>query len=312
VSPVPVILNPTAGGGRLLRLRATLDATAESVGTSLEWWPTEGPGHAVELAFRAAKEDRPLVLAYGGDGTYNEVARGLLGSATSMGALPGGTTSVLAYELGVPRPAGRGLRALLEGEDRAMRVGRSSADDVVLLMLSAGPDSHVLDRLRPSFKRLGGRVGVVLQALIETAIGGPLPRLRVCFGRRVVEGGWAVAGKSRCYAGRFRVTPGADPFRDDLEVVVQKSVGRSASLSFLCAIPRGRHVRRADVLRELVSKVRIEPAAAASTVPYQVDGDVVGTLPVELQIDPHPLWVRMPESTLIYRPVSLDPRPLTP
>ena len=312
MSPVPVILNPTAGGGRLLRRRATLDAAAESVGTSLEWWSTQGPGHAEELAFQAAKEDRPLVLAYGGDGTYNEVARGLLGSATSMGALPGGTTSVLAYEFGVPRPAGRGLRALLAGEDRAMRVGRSNADNVVLLMLSAGPDSHVLERLRPSLKRLGGRVGVVLQALIETATGGPLPRLRVNFGQGAVEGGWAVVGKSRCYAGRFRATPGADPFRDDFEVVVQKNVGRRASLSFLCSIPRGRHVHRSDVLRELVSKVTLEPAVAASTVPYQVDGDVVGTLPVELRIDPHPLWVRMPESTVICRPVSLNPRPLTP
>lgn len=312
MSPVPVILNPIAGGGRLLRRRGALDAAAESVDTALEWWPTRGPGHAEELAHRAAKEDRSLVLAFGGDGTYNEVARGLLGSATSMGALPGGTTSVLAYEFGVPRPAARGLRALLEGEDRAMRVGRSDADDVVLLMLSAGPDSHVLERLRPSLKRLGGRVGVVLQALIEAAIGGPLPRLQVSFGHRSVEGGWAVVGKSRCYAGRFRATPGADPFRDDFEIVVQKSVGRSASLSFLCGIPRGRHVRRADVVRELVSTARIESAVADSTVPYQIDGDVVGTLPVEIRIDPHPLWVRVPGTTRVCQPVSLDPRPLTP
>ena len=52
-----------------------------------------------------------------------------------MGVLPGGTTSVLAYELGVPRPSSRAVTALLKGEDRAMRVGRSDRGDLVLLML---------------------------------------------------------------------------------------------------------------------------------------------------------------------------------
>jgi diacylglycerol kinase family enzyme len=264
----------------------------------------------VELASRAAKEDRPLVLAYGGDGTYNEVARGLLGSATAMGALPGGTTSVLAYEFGVPRPASRGLLALLNGEDRAMRVGRSDADDVVLLMLSAGPDSHVLEHLQPALKRLGGRVGVVIQALIETVSARSLPRLRVEFDRRTIEGGWVVVGKSRCYAGRHRATPGADPFREDFEVVVQRSTGRRASLSFLLAIPGGRHLRRDDVDRELVTKVIVQPAPRNQEIPYQVDGDVVGTLPVELGIDPLPLWVRLPGSTRMCQPVGLNPRPV--
>ena len=172
---VPVILNPTAGGGRLLRARVALSNAAAKSGVDLETWATSGPGHATELAARAAAEDQPLVFAFGGDGTYNEVARGLLGSTTVMGVLPGGTTSVLAYELGVPRPASRAVTALLDGEDRAMRVGRSNRGDLVLLMLSAGPDSHVLERLRPSFKRLGGRIGVALQALVETILTGKIP-----------------------------------------------------------------------------------------------------------------------------------------
>ena len=295
MSGIPVILNPTAGGGRLLRLRRKVETAVASCGHEIEWWRTDGPGRAVELAARAAAEDRPLVLAFGGDGTYNEVARGLLGTATAMGALPGGTSSVLAYELGIPRPASIAVTALLKGEDRAMRVGRSDHGDVVLLMLSAGPDSHVLERLRPSFKRLGGRIGVALQAVVETLSGGPLPRMRVAIGERAINAGWVIVGKSRCYGGRYCATPGADPFRDDLEVVTQQSSGRRAAASFLLGIPRGRHVRRHDVTREMVDRVRIEPAVADAKVPYQVDGDVVGMLPVEVGIDPQSLWVRLPQ-----------------
>jgi diacylglycerol kinase family enzyme len=294
VTPVPVILNPTAGGGRLLRRQNELASAARSAGEEIEFWMTRGPGHATELAARAAAEERPLVFAYGGDGTYNEVARGLLGSTTALGVLPGGTTSVLAYEFDIPRPVERSITALLAGGNRAMRVGRTDHDDIVLLMLSAGPDSHVLERLRPGFKRFGGRIGVALQAALEVASRTPLPRMRVASDGLAEEAGWVIVGTSRCYAGKLFATPGADPFRDDLEVVVQKTGGRRVAAAFFLAIPSGGHVRRDDVVRQITGRVRIESAVPDMNVPYQIDGDVVGTLPVEVTVDPRPLWVRLP------------------
>jgi diacylglycerol kinase (ATP) len=294
VSRIPIILNPSAGGGRLLRARRSLEETAQKARAEIEWWTTTGPGHAEELARRAVAEDRSLVFAFGGDGTYNEVARGLLGSATAMGILPGGTTSVLAYELGVPRPAPRALRSLLDGEDGPLHVGRTDRGDIVLLMLSAGPDSHVLEHLMPRLKRLGGRVGVALQAVFELCSGSDLPRMEVGFAGKKVDAGWVVVGKSRCYAGRHRVTPGADPSRADFEVVIQKSSGRVPALRFLFGVPSGRHLGRSDVVREIVDRVTIRPAQPDATVFYQIDGDVVGRLPVELVIDPQTLWVRLP------------------
>ncbi len=177
-----------------------------------------------------------------------------------------------------------------------MRVARSDRGDLILLMLSAGPDSHVLERLRPAFKRLGGKVGVALQALMVAMAGGPLPGIRVAAGGLEEEAGWVIVGNSRCYGGRFAATPGADPFREDLEVVVQQSCGRRAALGFLSGIPKGRHVHRSDVSRKVVKNIRLEPAHPNRAVPYQVDGDVVGVLPVEVSIDPESLWVRLPKS----------------
>ena len=292
---IPVILNPIAGGGRLLREQGRLQDVAADHGSVLDIWISESPTHTTELAERAAADEIPLVLAYGGDGTYNAVARGLLGSSSAMGVLPGGTTSVLAYEFGVPRPAQRAVKSLLTGEDRAMRVGRTGDGDIVLLMLSAGPDSQVLERLRPSFKRLGGRVGVALQAVVEAMAGGALPRIRLASATTIDEVGWVIVGNSRCYAGKFCATPGADPFRDDLEIVAQRSNGRRAAMSFLFGIPSGRHITRADVVRETVRWARLEPASPGDVVPYQIDGDVVGTLPVEITIDPRSLWIRLPD-----------------
>jgi diacylglycerol kinase family enzyme len=294
VITVPVILNPIAGGGRLLGGRGRLGAVASASGFKLDFWIAEDAAHTVALAQAAAEEERPLVLAFGGDGTYNAIAKALLGSATAMGVLPGGTTSVLAYEFGVPRPARRSVEALLRGEDRLMRVGRTDKGDIILLMLSTGPDAMVLERLRPSFKKLGGRAGVALQAVVEAAVGGSLPRVRVASGAAKGEVGWVIVGKSRSYGSKFHATPGSDPFRADLEVVALRSSRRRAVISFLCGIPSGRHVARNDVVREIVDRVRLEPAVSKDAVPYQIDGDVVGTLPVEITIHPEALLVRLP------------------
>ncbi len=292
--PVPVICNPVAGGGRLLAQREAVDAAASASGAVLEWWATTAPGDGERLGRRALAAGCPLVLAFGGDGTYNEVARALLGSETAMGIVPGGTTSVLAYELAIPRPAPAAVSALLGGENRPMRVGRTDRGDLFLLMLSAGPDALVLDHLLPALKRRG-KTGVVLQAAVEL-VRARLPRLRVADGGATTEGGWAIVGNSRCYGGPWAATPAADPFAESLEVVVQRRHGRWAAIPFFLGIPRGAHVRRPDVVRRACRRLALEPVGE-DRVAYQVDGDPAGYLPVEAWIDPASLLVRLPAAS---------------
>jgi diacylglycerol kinase family enzyme len=63
---------------------------------------TEARGHAVELCRESAHEGYDLVVAFGGDGTVNEVARGLAGSDTPLTCLPGGSANVYCKQLGIP------------------------------------------------------------------------------------------------------------------------------------------------------------------------------------------------------------------
>jgi diacylglycerol kinase family enzyme len=63
---------------------------------------TEARGHATELCREAAHEGYDVVVAFGGDGTVNEAANGLLGSSTPLCALPGGSANVFAKMLGIP------------------------------------------------------------------------------------------------------------------------------------------------------------------------------------------------------------------
>lgn len=63
---------------------------------------TEARGHAIELCREAAHEGYDVVVAFGGDGTVNEVANGLRGSPTPLTCLPGGSANVYGKILGIP------------------------------------------------------------------------------------------------------------------------------------------------------------------------------------------------------------------
>jgi diacylglycerol kinase family enzyme len=63
---------------------------------------TEARDHATALTREAAGEGYDVVVAFGGDGTVNEAANGLRGSATPLTCLPGGSTNVYARMLGIP------------------------------------------------------------------------------------------------------------------------------------------------------------------------------------------------------------------
>jgi diacylglycerol kinase family enzyme len=63
---------------------------------------TTGRNHATDLTRQAALEGYDVVVAFGGDGTVNEAANGLVGSGTPLTCLPGGATNVFCKMLGIP------------------------------------------------------------------------------------------------------------------------------------------------------------------------------------------------------------------
>ena len=89
---------------------------------------TQRKGHAIELCQAAADEGYDVVVAFGGDGTVNEAANGLAGTATVLTCLPGGATNVYCRMLGIPTDVVDATEHLLGLADawqpRAVDIGR--------------------------------------------------------------------------------------------------------------------------------------------------------------------------------------------
>src|SRR5919106_980709 len=132
-----LIENPKAGNvspGSLRVAERALEATFE-----LELVTTNARGHASALAREAVEAGAKTVIAFGGDGTVNEVINGLMGAGPStdvvLAVLPGGTTNVLARNLGFPNDLVEATAQLIQlveqGEPRRLGLGRLSADGEV-------------------------------------------------------------------------------------------------------------------------------------------------------------------------------------
>ena len=78
---------------------------------------TQYPGHATEISAEAVKNGYSVVVAVGGDGSINEVARGLLGSEVALGVIPYGSGNGMAGHLKLPvRNARKAIEVLNTGK----------------------------------------------------------------------------------------------------------------------------------------------------------------------------------------------------
>ncbi len=96
-----VIFNPAAGKGRG---RRRLEQIRKTWGTHADFWPTQHPGHAIELAEKAARAGFSVVAAAGGDGTAHEVLNGLMrvrNPAVAFTIVPIGSANDYAFSLGL-------------------------------------------------------------------------------------------------------------------------------------------------------------------------------------------------------------------
>jgi diacylglycerol kinase family enzyme len=125
-------------------------AKALSADFKLEVADTQSRGHASDLAKDAVEQGFEAVLAFGGDGTINEVVQDMVESNTALGIIPGGSTNVMARSLGIPlNPVDATAFAashIRSGTRQRISVGRIGAR-YFLFSCGMGLDAEVVKRV---------------------------------------------------------------------------------------------------------------------------------------------------------------------
>lgn len=154
-----VIVNPRAGGQYAWRLdreqvEARVGRVAAASGVRARVVFTEGGGDGVSLAQRALESAPVLVVAWGGDGTVNEVASVLAGTPVPLGIVPAGSGNGLGRELGIPRNPILALRLAFARETRAIDVG-TLGERMFVNVAGCGFDAQVAWRFSQGRHRRG-------------------------------------------------------------------------------------------------------------------------------------------------------------
>jgi YegS/Rv2252/BmrU family lipid kinase len=109
---ITFIINPISGTQKKDNLPLLIDEMIDHELFDVELRTTEYAGHAAELARQFAMEGTDVVVAVGGDGTVNEVARSLVHTETALGIIPCGSGNGLARHLCIPIDIRKALQVI--------------------------------------------------------------------------------------------------------------------------------------------------------------------------------------------------------
>lgn len=308
-----LIFNPVSGPGSRDGQLERISRSLREGTRALTLVPTEGPDHATELARDAAAGGCDLVAVLGGDGTVNEAVQGLAGrSETSLLVLPGGTANVLVRELGLPTSprAVAGLLPILQ--QRTIRLGLAESTGgykrYFLLMCGAGLDAAIAARTTPPMKRKFGQAAFWWCGA-QQAIR-PFPTVRVVVGDQEQADGpssLVVVSKSRTYGGGLVFTPKANLLAEQLEVARFTGTNPVRYCGYLVAGICAATSWWPGIFHDACVDLRLESTDDAR-VPFQLDGEVAGELPVRVSASSVSLRLLLPAAYGEKLPAGIESR----
>ena len=291
-----LISNPKTGRYGSRRLRPIQDVAAQlrSLGVEVDLKLTGAPGEATEIAARTARNGSVDVIVAGGDGTINEAIQGLAGSNARLGIIPRGTANVLARELNLPLDDEQATAVVARGKSRRIHLGLATEESTGLsrlfvLMAGIGLDASVVQRVQPRLKKRIGKGAFWISGLSHLADWKPRPFTLEIEGREYTAT-FAAIGKAPRYGGDLLITPGARLEEPEFEICMINELSRLRYLRLLSyAVRTGMPRDKAGVCFVKAARVR-----ATGDAPVQVDGELIGQLPMRFEIAPHSLEVIVP------------------
>lgn len=308
---VALIYNPASGQGSSRRRLAIEQAVAvlHEAGIEAETMETHAPGSAGTLAEEATRRGCDTIIACGGDGTVHEVLQSLVGTDIALGVIPLGTANALAANLGLQASPVNAMRRLLTAEPVRVPVGRISYQDdsgetharYFTVAAGVGANALFLSRLDAGLKRRFGYFLYFVEGFRVWATHS-FPLFEAVFEEsksslpRTVEISQLLAIRIRDFGGVLnKFAPGATLHKDDLRLVAFKTRSRYQYFRFLLAVMFGRQTFTRQI--ELLDAVSVEcrlRSGSRSAVFAEADGELLGHLPVRIDIVPEAVYLLIP------------------
>ncbi len=307
---IAAVVNPQSAGGKTAREWPQLAAALESRLGPVVTRFTGEPGAGIAITRGLLREGFDLIVAVGGDGTINEAANGffhqdsLVRPQAALGILPLGTGGDFRRTLGIPA-AVEAIETLASGVPTLIDVGKASfrahsggqASRYFVNLASFGMGGQVAAQSKNFMSMFGGKAGFFWATVktflsyrgrqVSLALDGSATRLPFFITNVAV-------GNGQFHGGGMRPCPAAVPNDGIFDVTVITYAGALKLLSSISMLYSGEVYSHPKVSHFQAARILAESASATE---IEIDGEPLGTLPLEITLLPRQLRVLVPASS---------------
>lgn len=279
------IVNPTAGRGDTEEKWEEVKGLIEDIGLDYQVFFTEAPGEAVFLASEGVKSGFDVLVAVGGDGTVNEVIRGIKevkhAHDVKLGIIPTGTGNDLIRSLEIPKDIREALRIVKKGHTQRIDLGKID-NGYFLNVVGVGFDAAVANEVNTNINFLTGTAAYIY-GVFKMIFKYKSHQMKISIDDKVYSGRYflVAVANGKYFGGGLKIAPQADPSDGYFNICLIREVSQMEVVKVLPSVFNGNHINHPAVNFYKGKRVKIE---SAEEVLVQADGELKGTLPVTFEI----------------------------
>ncbi|RJG27466.1 diacylglycerol/lipid kinase family protein [Massilia cavernae] len=292
-APLYIVLNAGSGSSETALRRATIEGILAQAGRSFELAMVDAPGQLEQVAKRMVAQARAaggIVVAAGGDGTINTVARETVASGCPFGVLPQGTFNYFGRTHNIPEDLGDAVRALLTARVQPVQIGIVN-QRIFLVNASIGLYPTLLEEREADKHQFGRSRLVALLSALKTFFS-PHRRMRI---KMVLDGmerslrtSTLFVGNNRLQMEQLGMAPMVEAIKDgELAAIAIKSVGKLGMFGLLARALVGRLGDAGNLLTFSFRQMTVRPRKfyGKRKVKVATDGEVtLMDMPLEFRV----------------------------
>ncbi len=287
------IANKFSGTSDKSNLKEIIQRKLDLSKFSYELKYTDGSGHALALSQESAKEGIPIVASVGGDGTVNEVAKGLMGSNTTLAVIPGGSGNGFAMHIGMGRDIPKAITLINESLKHPIDTCQVN-DHFFINVAGVGFDGIISHRIKQSVHR---GLQLYLKETIKSIRQLKSFRMKIETDHGVIEDEFiqAVAANASMYGYHFSIAPKARLSDGHFDLITIK---KASLLRYLLDTPKfiNKSLDKSPVV-DMIKTKKLKITTDKLIPHYQIDGEhLEGSKEYIFKMNPNSLNVLIPKN----------------
>ncbi len=292
---IKFIINPSSGRQTMEKRIDALCILLLDEGYIVSKYFTQKKNDATSEAIKSSREGIDIIVACGGDGTVNEVVKGIMLSEESekpaLAILASGTVNDFANYLDLPRNVNSFFDMIKKGNTINVDIGKVN-DDYFVNVAAAGLLTNVAYQAQPDVKAILGRMAYYFEGIKELTTQNLEPIKVKIYSEEYTneeEILLFLISNSSSIGGFKKLAPEADVLDGLLDVVVIKKSAVTDLANIFINVLTGEHINHPNVIYYKTKSVLIEPVS--TDVPIDIDGEFGGNLPAKFQVIPKGLKI---------------------